>query len=69
MKQQIHSPHIPPCHKHMVIATALSALFYLAALQHKPDRCRMLPGIHHMRWLSNVSWAVYVGSPPPIGAG
>ena len=43
IKQRIQSLHIPPCHRHMVIATILSSLYCLAALQRKPDQLRMLP--------------------------
>ena len=44
LKQRIRSSHIPPCHRHMVIATTLS-VHRFAALQHKPDQCRILRGI------------------------
>ena len=43
----------PPCHRRMVITT-LSSMFCLAALQRKPDQCRMLPCVRHSRWLSKV---------------
>ena len=40
MKQQILGSHIPPCHKHMVIATTLSvhcvALLHCTAAQTRP---------------------------------
>ena len=42
-QQRIVSSHIPPCHRHMVIATIVGSLFCLAALQHKPNQSRMLP--------------------------
>ena len=42
-EQRTLSSHILLCHRHMVIATILSSLFCLAALQHKPDQSRMLP--------------------------
>ena len=42
-EQQILSSHIPPRHRHMIIATTRGSLFCLAALQHKPDQCRMSP--------------------------
>ena len=53
MRQRILGSHTPPCHRHMVITT-LSSMFCLAALQRKPDKCRMLPCIRHSRWLSKV---------------
>ena len=53
MRQRILGSHKPPCHRHMVITT-LSSMFCLAALQRKPDQCRMLPCFRHSRWLSNV---------------
>ena len=53
MRQRILGSHTPPCHRRMVITT-LSSMFCLAALQRKPDQCRMLPCIRHSRWLSKV---------------
>ena len=53
MRQRILGSHTPPCHKRMVITT-LSSMFCLAALQRKPDQCRMLPCVRHCRWLSKV---------------
>ena len=58
MKQRIQSPHIPPCHRRMVIATILSvhcpALLHRSANQKSAKRClelttrgghRMFPGL------------------------
>ena len=53
MRQRILGSHTPPCHRRMVITT-LSSMFCLAALQRKPDQCRMLPCVRHSRWLSKV---------------
>ena len=53
MRQRILGSHTPPCHRRMVIIT-LSSMFCLAALQCKPDQCRMLPCVRHSRWLSKV---------------
>ena len=53
MRQPILGSHTPPCHRRMVITT-LSSMFSLAALQRKPDQCRMLPCIRHSRWPSKV---------------
>ena len=39
-EQRILSSHIPPCHRHMVIATDHSSLFCFVALQRKPDQYR-----------------------------
>jgi hypothetical protein len=53
MRQRILGSHTPPCHRCMIITT-LSSMFCLAALQRKPDQCRMLPCVRHSRWLSKV---------------
>ena len=47
IKQRIQSSHIPPCHRHMVIATTLSvhcsALLYCRANQICAEGCLELP--------------------------
>ena len=53
MRQRILGSHTPPCHRGMVITT-LILMFWIAALQRKPDQCRMLPCIRHSRWRSKV---------------
>ena len=51
-EQWILSPHMPLCHRHMVVATILSSWFCLAALQHKPDQLGGAGwGGAEMRWV------------------
>ena len=53
MRERLLGSHTPSCHRRMVITT-LNSMFCLAALQRKPDQCRMLPCVRHSRWLSKV---------------
>ena len=54
------------------LSSMFAHCFALLPPQRKPDQCCMLPSVHRMGRLSNVSWAVWVGgegqatpSPPP----
>ena len=49
IKQRIHSSHLPLCHRHMVIATNFSSLFYLrlcSTPQRRAECCLGLTAVN-----------------------
>ena len=67
IKQRIQSSHIPPCHRHMVIATNLSSLFDLlhcSIPQTRTECCPEFTVVSGYRMFLGLSGAAL--PPPPV---